>query len=154
MDWGSIVLSLLLIIGVVFIGLYFLNRWALRRMNTQQEMVERSKQTMTIYVIDKKKDKAANVNLPKAVTEQLPRMYKIMKMPFVKAKIGSQIMTLMCEKKVFDALPVKKNVKVDMAGIYIVGVKGMKTEKELKALAKDKKEKAKSEKQKDKQKVK
>ena len=64
----------------------------------------------------------------------MPKMYKFMKTYLVKAKIGPQIMTLMCEKKVFDLLPLMKNVKVDMAGMYIVSVKGMKTERELKAI--------------------
>jgi hypothetical protein len=129
-DW-AIIVSVVLVIIVA--ALYFLNRWAGKRMATQNEMVEKHKQTATIYIIDKKKDKVTNANLPKAMLSQIPRMGRMMKMPLVKAKIGKDIMTLMCDNKVFPALPVKKNVTVEMAGIYIVGMKGMKSKAELAA---------------------
>lgn len=134
MNAPDIILLVILLLGAAAIGLYFLNRWAASRMNDQQNMIERTKMTVSIYVIDKKKDKPANANLPKAVAEKLPKIYRLMKTPLVKAKVGPQIVTLMCDKQVFDALPIKKNVKVDLAGIYIVGMKGMKTKKEMKAL--------------------
>ena len=120
-----------LIVGVIVLALYFLNKWAGRRMATQQEMVERHKQTATIYVIDKKKDRITNANLPKAMASQVPRMGRIMKMPLVKAKIGPQIVTLICDNAVFPALPLKKNVTVEIAGAYIVSMKGMKTKKQM-----------------------
>ncbi|MCL2603870.1 MAG: hypothetical protein FWD90_05265 [Defluviitaleaceae bacterium] len=129
-DWAIIAAVVLV---VIVAALYFLNRWAGKRMATQNEMVEKHKQTVTIYVIDKKKDKVTNANLPKAMASQIPRMGRMMKMPLVKAKVGKDIMTLMCDNKVFPALPVKKNVTVEMAGIYIVGMKGMKTKSELAA---------------------
>lgn len=124
----AILISFILILIVV--GLYFLNRWAGKRMAQQNEMVEKHKQTATIYIIDKKKDKIANANLPKAMASQVPRMSRLMKIPMVKAKIGKDIMTLMCDNKVFPALPVKKNVTVELAGIYIVSMKGQKTKAE------------------------
>ena len=126
------VLLLTAIVGVIVFGLFMLNRWASKKYGAQRDMIEKSKQTVSIYVIDKKKTKAADSNLPKAVVESLPRLYKMMKMPMVKAKIGPQIMTLICDKKVYEALPVKKNVKVELAGLYIVEMKGMKSAKEMK----------------------
>ena len=132
---GFGVLDVFVLIGIiliiVFVVLYFLNKWAGRRMSDQQEMVERHKQSATIYVIDKKKDKITNANLPKAVADQVPRMGRIMKMPLVKAKIGPQIMTLVCDKAVYEALPTKKNVTVELAGAYIVSMKGMKTKQQM-----------------------
>ena len=132
---GFGLLDILVLIGIVlvivFIVLYFLNKWAGRRMSDQQEMVERHKQSATIYVIDKKKDKITNANLPKAMADQVPRMGRMMKMPLVKAKIGPQIMTLVADKAVYDALPVKKNVTVELAGAYIVSMKGMMTKQQL-----------------------
>ncbi|MCL2405382.1 MAG: hypothetical protein FWC92_07540 [Defluviitaleaceae bacterium] len=120
-----------IILAIIFVVLYFLNKWAGRRMADQQDMVERHKQPATIYVIDKKKDKITNANLPKAMASQVPRMGRMMKMPLVKAKIGPQIMTLVCDKAVYEALPVKKNVTVELAGAYIVSMKGMKTKQQL-----------------------
>ena len=127
----DILILIAIVIGIVVVVLYFLNKWAGRKMADQQDMVERHKQTATIYVIDKKKDKITNANLPKAMASQIPRMGKIMKMPLVKAKVGPQIMTLVCDNAVFPALPVKKNVTVELAGAYIVGMKGMKTKQQL-----------------------
>ena len=35
-------------------------------------------------------------------------------------------MTLMCDEKVFPLIPVKKEVKAVVSGIYITGVKGVR----------------------------
>lgn len=139
----DIIILVMAIIGVVGVALFFLNRWAYRKMDTQQSLIEKAKTPATIYVIDKKKDKITNVNMPKMVLDQMPKMYKLMKMYFVQAKVGPQIVTLMCEKKIFQAIPVKKNVKVELAGIYIVSMQGMKTNEEYKAAKKEKKSKKK-----------
>ena len=47
-----------------------------------------------------------------------------------------------------DAMPLKKTVKVEIAGLYIVNIVGMKSAEEMKAIAKAKKEKAKEDKKK------
>ena len=122
-------IAIVAIVGVTIF--YFLNKWAGKKAATQHDMVEQHKQTVSIYVIDKKKDKITNAGFPKAVQDQIPRMAKIMKTPLVKAKIGPQITTLVCDAAVFDALPVKKTVSVEIAGAYIVGMKGMKTKMEM-----------------------
>ena len=49
-------------------------------------------------------------------------------MPIVKAKVGPQILTLMCDKNIYDVLAVKKTVKVELAGIYISKIVGMNIE--------------------------
>ncbi len=141
---GDILVIIFVVIAALGVGLYFLNRWASRKMVDQQSMLERSKQAVTIYVIDKKKMKPTEANLPKVVTDQMPKYYSWMKMPMVKAKIGPQIMTFMCDKDVFEALPLQKSVKVSVAGIYIAEMKGMKTKQELKEIAKKKKAQAKA----------
>jgi len=135
----DIAIIIFIVLAVVGFAVYFLNRWASKRMVEHSSMVERNKQTASIYVIDKKKEKMQNANFPKAVLDQIPRWNKLMKMPLVKAKIGPQIMTLMCDKQVFDALPVKKTVMVELAGIYIVGMKGMKSKKEMAAIRQERK---------------
>jgi hypothetical protein len=140
MNFSDIIILFMLIVGVLGAGLYFLNKWASKKMNTQQDFVERSKQSMSIFVIDKNIMKAQDSNLPKTVIEQLPRFYKLRKVPLVKVKVGPQILTLMCDKKVYNALPLKKTVKVEVAGIYIITMKGMKTPAELKAHKKSKSE--------------
>ncbi|WP_250277959.1 hypothetical protein [[Clostridium] colinum] len=146
MSTGDILIIITLIVGVILGILVWVNRKAMKKMGDHQDMINRSKQTTTIFVIDKKKSKITDVNMPKMVTEQMPKIYKFLKLYFVQAKIGPQILTLICDKKVFNAITVKKNVKVELAGIYIVNVVGMKTDKELKEIKKAKKAKEKEEK--------
>lgn len=91
-------------------------------MEDQQELVKHHKQATTILVLEKKKDRLSNANIPKSVIEQIPRIYKLKKVPLVKAKIGPQVMDLICDEDVFDKLPDKKSVRVELAGIFIAGV--------------------------------
>ena len=133
MNPWDIPIILLIVITVVGLGLYFLNRWSSKRLVEHNSMIETHKQPATIYVIDKKREKMQNANFPKAVMDQVPRWNRFMKVPLVKAKVGPQILTMMCDKKVFDALPVKKTVKVEVAGIYIVSMQGLKSKEELAA---------------------
>ena len=127
----EIALIVFAVIAVLGFALYMLNRWASKKMVEQDKMIAHSKTPATIYVIDKKKAKMDAAHFPKAVTEQMPKWQRFMKVPLVKAKVGPQIITLMCDKRVFAALPVKKMVKVELAGIYIVSMKGMKTKQEI-----------------------
>ncbi len=143
MGINDIILLVLIIVGVLGVGFYFLNKWASRKMSEQEEMIKQTRQSATIYVIDKKKDKIDNVNMPKMVVDQMPKRMKFMKMYFIKAKIGPQIMTLMCQKDIYNALTLKKSYKVDLAGIYIVSVTGMKSKEEMKSIKKEKKQKQK-----------
>lgn len=148
-DW---IIIIVIAVALIIVGFYFLNKWAYNKMNTQQEMINKAKNLTNIYVIDKKRDKITNINMPKAVIDNMPKVYRFMKMNFVQAKIGPQIVTLICDKNIFKAIPTKKNIKVELAGIYIVSVIGMKTPQEMKAIQKAKrkeeKEKKKAEKNK------
>ena len=69
--------------------------------------------------------KLKDAGLPQAVLEQTPKMMRRLKLPVVKAKVGPQIMTLICDEKIFDSVPVKKEVKAVVSGIYITDVKGL-----------------------------
>lgn len=126
MAWWEILLLVLGIIAVILVILYFVGRKLQNKANDQQSIINDNKTTMSILVIDKKKMKAKDSNLPKMVQDQIPKYLRFRKLPLVKAKIGPKITTLMCDDKVFKDLPVKKMVKVDLAGMYIVGIKGFK----------------------------
>ncbi|MCL2619038.1 MAG: hypothetical protein FWD98_08330 [Defluviitaleaceae bacterium] len=134
MPWLDIFMIVFVVLGVIGVALYFLNRWSATKMVEQQQMIEQSKQTMSIFTIDKKKCRPGEVSLPKVVSDSLPRRARIMKMTFVKAKVGAQITTFMCDPKVYNAIPLQKQVKVDVAGIYIVDFKGRKSDEEMKAM--------------------
>ena len=78
-----------------------------------------------MLIIDKKRMKIKEAGLPQAVLDQTPKALRGSKMPIVKAKIGPQIMSLICDEKIFEDVPVKKEVKAAVSGIYILEVKGL-----------------------------
>ena len=131
---GDIILIIAGIVAIVLVSLYLLNRYAYKKFSEQNDLLEKNKQNQTIYIIDKKRMRAKDSNLPKIVIDGLPKYSRVVKLNLVKAKIGPQITTLLCDKKVFEALPIKKSVKVELAGIYIISMHGMKTKQEIKAL--------------------
>ena len=77
-------------------------------------------------IIDKKKMKLKEAGLPAAVIENTPKYLRRTKIPVVKAKIGPRIMTLMCENKVFEVMPVKKEIKAVVSGLYITEIKSVR----------------------------
>lgn len=88
--------------------------------------MEAAKQNVTMLVIDKKRMKLKESGLPQMVIDQTPKMMRRAKLPIVKAKIGPKIMTLVCAADIFDSIPVKREVKATISGIYITGVKGIR----------------------------
>ena len=119
------IIIIVVIIALIMAGLYYFNRKNYKKVIESQDFIAANKMTVQIFVIDKKYERPTDKNLPKNIYEKLPKSSKLRKMAIIKAKVGPQITTLMCDKPVYDILPVKKNVKVEMAGIYIVGIKGV-----------------------------
>ena len=60
------------------------------------------------------------------VIDQAPKLMRRTKLPIVKAKIGPKISILIADEKVFEVIPVKKEVKAEVSGLYIVGVRGIR----------------------------
>ena len=117
-----VVLTILIIIVVV---LYFLGKKAQKRQSEQQAQLDAMKQTVSMLIIDKKRMKMKESGLPQAVIEQAPKLMRGTKLPIVKAKVGPQVMSLVCDEKIFDSVPIKKEVKAVVSGIYITDVKGL-----------------------------
>lgn len=118
-----IVITIVLIVGVVV--LYFLGKKAQKKQNEQQAMLEANKQTVSMLIIDKKRMKLKEAGLPQMVVDQTPKLMRNSKLPIVKVKVGPQIMSLICDEKIFESVPVKKEVKATVSGIYVLGVKGL-----------------------------
>ena len=114
------------ILAAVLVFLYFWGRKMQKKQADAEEQLQSMKQTVSILVIDKKRLRPSESGLPDAALAQLPWYAKRTKMPIVKAKIGPQIMSLMADQKVFDIIPVKKECKVALSGIYIVELKSVR----------------------------
>ena len=125
---SKVAIILLIVLAVLIIALvvlYFLGKKAQKRQEQQQQQIDAMKQTVSMLIIDKKRMKMKDSGLPQAVLEQTPKMMRRAKLPIVKAKVGPQIMSLVCDEKIFDSVPVKKEVKAVVSGIYITDVKGL-----------------------------
>ena len=120
-----VLLVILAVLVVAVVVLYFLGKKAQKKQAEQQEQIEAYKQSVSMLIIDKKRMKLKDAGLPAVVLEQTPKLLRGSKLPIVKAKIGPQIMTLVCEESIFDSVPVKKEVKATVSGIYITSVKGL-----------------------------
>lgn len=126
MKTSTIVLLVILIITIgIVVAMYFLGKKAQKRQAEQQDQIEAAKQTVSMLIIDKKRMKMKESGLPAAVIAQAPRLMRSTKLPIVKAKVGPQIMSLVCDEKIFEMVPVKKEVKATVSGIYITDVKGL-----------------------------
>lgn len=122
METWMVVLIWVLVIAAIGAGLYFWGRKLQKKYEEQQQIVNQHKQVVPLFVIDKKKDKMENLKLPKQVKDQIPKMQRKRKMPVVIAKAGPQIVTLMCDEVVYNTVPVKKQIKAEVAGIMLVNV--------------------------------
>lgn len=123
MEWYHYYIILGVIIAAIIAAYIIIKKRISKRVDDQKSLVDQHKVTTSILVLEKRMDKVMNTDLPKNVLEQIPKIYRVRKVPIVKAKIGPQVMDLMCDDKVFDKLPEKKTVKVEIAGIYIAGIK-------------------------------
>ena len=121
-----ILLIVTAVVGILVAVLYFLGKKAQKRQAEQDEQIKAHTQTVSMLIIDKKMMKIKDSGLPQMVIEQTPKLMRGTKLPIVKAKVGPQIMTLVCDAKIFDKVPVKKEVKASVSGIYITDVKGFR----------------------------
>lgn len=120
-----VLLVILAVLIVAVIVLYFVGKKTQKKQAEQQEQINANKQTVSMLIIDKKKMKLKESGLPQAVIAQTPKLMRGSKLPIVKAKIGPQVMSLVCDEKIFESVPVKKEVKAVVSGIYITDVKGL-----------------------------
>ncbi len=122
MFW-NILIVILVIIAAALAALYFFGNKMQKKQRENQVQLEAMAQTVSMLIIDKKRLKIKESGLPQMVIDQTPKYMRWSKIPVVKAKIGPKIMTLIADEKVFELLPVKRECKVVLSGIYITAVK-------------------------------
>ena len=125
MIW-NVLIVILVIVAAALAALYFFGRKAQKKQRETQAQLDAMAQTVSMLIIDKKRLKIKDSGLPQAVIDQTPWYLRWTKLPVVKAKVGPKIMSFMCDEKIFPLVPVKKEVKAVISGIYITDVKGMR----------------------------
>jgi len=117
---------ILAILAIALIAMILLGRRMQKKQDAQQEQLEAAAQQVSMLIIDKKRMKLKEAGFPQFVVDNTPKYLRRSKVPVVKAKIGPKIMTLMCDAAVFEQIPIKKEVKATVSGIYITAVKGIR----------------------------
>ena len=123
--WVIVLLVIVAVLAVILGVLIFLGKKAQKKQAEQQAQIEAAKQSVSMLIIDKKRMKLKDAGLPQMVLDQAPKLMRGSKLPIVKAKIGPQIMSLVADERIFDSIPVKKEEKATVSGIYITDVKGL-----------------------------
>ena len=121
--------SFIVVMAVTIIGfsvLYFYGKKMEKKQAESRAQLDAVAQTVTMLIIDKGRVKMTESGLPQAVIDNTPKRYRRSKVPVVKAKVGPKVMTLMCDYEVYPMIPVKKEVKATVSGIYITAVKGLR----------------------------
>ena len=121
----NIILIIIAVIVVILVILYFVGS----KLQTKQVAAEKTMQQMSmvvsLLVLDKQKLHIKDSGLMKQVQDAIPAYMRWRKFPIVKARIiktnlaGAQVMSLICDPKIFKVIPVKTEVKVTLAGVYI-----------------------------------
>ena len=122
MFW-KVLIVILVIVVIALAVLYYFGSKAQKRQRENQAQLDAMAQTVSMLIIDKKRLKIKESGLPQMVIDQTPKYMRWTKLPIVKAKIGPKIMTLVADEKVFELIPVKKECKVVLSGIYITAIK-------------------------------
>ena len=121
-----VLLVILVILIIAMIVLYFLGKKAQKKKEEQDAQLAAAAQTVSMLIIDKKRMRITDSGLPQAVIDQTPKLMRRSKLPIVKAKVGPRVMSLIADEAVFDLIPVKKEVKATVSGIYITKVTGVR----------------------------
>ena len=121
-----VLLVIALVLTAALVALYFFTKRMEKKQDAQREQMDAMAQSMSMLIIDKKRMRLKDSGLPQTVIDQSPKILRRSKVPIVKAKIGPRVMTLMCDEAIFDQVPVKKEVKAVVSGIYITAVKGLR----------------------------
>lgn len=121
--WIALIV-IIVIAAVILAVLYFLGKRLEKKQAEQQALMDSMAQTVSLMVVDKKRMRIKEAtSLPKQVMEQTPWYLKRSKVPVVKVKVGPRVMTMMCDDKLFDLLPLKTELKATISGIYITKAK-------------------------------
>lgn len=121
-----VLLVILVVLIIACVVLYFLGKKAEKRQAEQQAQLDAVAQTVSMLIIDKRRMKLRDAGFPPIVLENTPKYLRRSKVPVVKAKVGPKVMTLMCDAQIYPLIPVKKEVKATVSGIYITAVKGIR----------------------------
>ena len=123
---AKVLLVIAIILLVVMVVLYCLGKKAQKKKEEQDAQVAAAAQSVSMLIIDKKRMRLKDAGLPQQVLAQTNKLMQRSKLPIVKAKVGPRVMTFIADERVFEEIPIKKEVKATVSGLYITGVRGLR----------------------------
>jgi len=121
-----VLLIILAALVVLLIVLYFWSKKLQKRQDESREKMEQTKQSVSMLVIDKKMLPVKSSGLPQAAIDQTPKYLRRSKLPIVKARCQGKIMTFIADSNVYPLIPVRKEVKATISGLYIMDVRAIR----------------------------
>ncbi len=98
------VLLVILVIAVIALAVLYFWEGLEKRQVEQQQLLEMSKQTVSMLVIDKKENEDQGFRSSKNRLRADSKYMRWAKVPVVKAKVGPKVMTLLADERVFASL--------------------------------------------------
>ena len=126
MALSTLTIVLIVVVAVLLVAvivLFFIGRKAEKKQAEQEQAMKENAQTISLFVIDKKKLKLKDSGLPSIVLEQTPKYARRAKVPIVKVKAGPRVMNLIADAKVFEQILPKQEIKATVSGMYITSFK-------------------------------
>ncbi len=124
--WIVLIIIIAILVAAT-IALYIFSKKSEKKRDEQQKVIDETAQFYNILVIDKKKMRMKGSGLPQSVIDQTPKYARIAKVPVVKAKVGPKVVTMISDNDIFDLIPVKKEIRAKISGIYITDVRGIRS---------------------------
>lgn len=123
------IITLIIVLAIcvaAIILLYFQGKRNMKKRDEQQAAIDQAAQWVNMLIIDKKKLRMKQSGLPQQVIDQTPKFARLAKVPVVKAKVEPQIVVLIADNQIYDQIPVKKEVKASVSGLFISDVRGLR----------------------------
>ena len=124
--FAIVMLIILAALVALLIFLYFWGKKLQKRQDESREKMEETKQSVQMLVIDKKMLPIKSSGLPQAAIDQTPKYLRRSKLPIVKARCQGKIMTFIADSNIYPVIPVKKEVKATISGLYIMDVRAIR----------------------------
>lgn len=122
-----VLLVILVVVIIAFIALAIWGNKMQKKADESEKQIRETSQITSMLIIDKKRMRLKDAGLPQVVIDQTPKYLRRSKVPIVKAKVGPQIQNFICDEKIFDLVPLKKEVKAEINGLYIINIKGLRS---------------------------
>ena len=92
--WPYILIGVLIVLAVGLFFLYKKGKELQEKQESTQQQMQAGAQTQSLLIIDKKRMKLKEANLPKVLLDQTPWYARRSKLPIVKVKIGPKIVSM------------------------------------------------------------